>query len=162
MQNIRKKITLLSLLLMGMMGVLAFAPATTGVVFAQPPDGDGDVEVPDDGGGGSIEDTEQSSGSGGGAKEQAQQGVNLTGDQTASDVTGLVRTVVLLLSYIVGVVAVIMLIIGGIKYIVSNGESSAVASAKNTIMFAVVGLIIAIFAQGIVQFVLSKAKNPGN
>lgn len=161
MQSIRKKITLLSLLLMGMMGVLAFAPAAAGVVHAQPP-GDGDVEVPDDGGGGDLEETPNGTTTGGGAKEQAQQGVNLTGDQTASDVTGLVRTIVLLLSYIVGVVSVIMLIIGGIKYIVSNGESSAVASAKNTIMFAVVGLIIAIFAQGIVQFVLSKAKNPGN
>ena len=45
--------------------------------------------------------------------------------------------------YIVGIIAVIMLIIGGIKYVISGGDSKKVTDAKNTILYAIIGLIIA-------------------
>jgi hypothetical protein len=49
-----------------------------------------------------------------------------------------------------------MIIFGGFKYITSGGESGNVTSAKNTIIYAVIGLVIVAFAQFIVQFVLGK------
>lgn len=60
-------------------------------------------------------------------------------------------------SIIVGVVAVIMIIYGGFKYITSGGDSNHVSSAKNTLIYAIVGLIIVALAQLIVHYVLNTA-----
>ena len=57
--------------------------------------------------------------------------------------------------YIVGIVSVIMLIWGGIRYILSGGDNKKVTDAKNTILYAIIGLIIAILAFAIVNFVLN-------
>jgi hypothetical protein len=67
-----------------------------------------------------------------------------------------VRSIINLLSVLVGAVSVIMIIIGGFRYVVSNGDSNGVSGAKNTILYAIVGLVIVLFAQVIVRFVLSK------
>jgi hypothetical protein len=67
------------------------------------------------------------------------------------------KSVVGILSAIVGIVAVIMLIVGGFRYVTSGGDSSKVASAKNAIIYAIVGIIVVAFAQFIVQFVLDRA-----
>jgi hypothetical protein len=61
-----------------------------------------------------------------------------------------------ILSIVVGIISVFMIIIAGLKYITSNGDSNAIGSAKNTIIYAVVGLVVVAFAQTIVQFVLVK------
>lgn len=58
--------------------------------------------------------------------------------------------------YIVGVIAVIMLIIGGIRYVVSGGDAKKVTDAKNTVLYAIIGLVIAVFAYAIVNFVISS------
>lgn len=71
---------------------------------------------------------------------------------------GLFKTIVNILLYIIGAVSVIMIIIGGIRYVVSAGDQSSVTGAKNTIMYAVVGLVISIMAYAIVNFVLSSIK----
>jgi glucose uptake protein GlcU len=66
-----------------------------------------------------------------------------------------------LVIFIVGAVAVIMLIIGAMRFVLSNGDSKAVGEARNGIMYAIVGLIIAIAAYPIAHFVfgiLSKGK----
>lgn len=70
---------------------------------------------------------------------------------------GLIKTIINVLSIVVGVVAVIMIIFGGLKYITSGGDSSNVSSAKNTIIYAIVGLVIVALAQFIVRFVLEKS-----
>jgi len=57
--------------------------------------------------------------------------------------------------FAVGIISVIMLIIGGLRYIVSGGDSKKVTDAKNTIMYAIIGLIIAILSYAIVNFVIS-------
>ena len=62
-------------------------------------------------------------------------------------------------SIIVGIVAVIMIIVGGFRYITSGGDSGNISSAKNTIIYAVIGLVIVALAQFLVQFVLDKASN---
>ena len=61
-----------------------------------------------------------------------------------------------LLSLIVGIAAVIMIIVGGIKYILSSGDSSNVNSAKNMIIFAIVGLVVVAVSRSIIGFVVSK------
>lgn len=79
-----------------------------------------------------------------------------SGDGQAS-IAKIASTVVNYLSIIVGVIAVIMIIVGGFKYITSGGESGNVSGAKNTLIYAIVGLIIVALAQFIVQFVLNGA-----
>jgi hypothetical protein len=56
----------------------------------------------------------------------------------------------------VGIIAVLMIIIGGFKYITSGGESSNISGAKNTIIYAIIGLVIVALAQIIVHFVVNK------
>lgn len=79
-----------------------------------------------------------------------------TGD-TDNSLGNVASKVVNLLSLIVGVIAVIMIIIGGFRYITSGGESSNVSGAKNTLIYAIVGLIIVALAQFIVHFVINTA-----
>jgi len=74
----------------------------------------------------------------------------------ASSVDKLITTVVNILSVIVGVVAVIMIIVAGFRYVASGGKQESVTSAKNTILYAVIGLVIVALAQLIVHFVLNK------
>lgn len=60
------------------------------------------------------------------------------------------------LLFIVGAVAVIMIVIGGLRYVISGGDSSQVQSAKNTILYALVGIIVAILAYAAVNFVINS------
>ena len=69
---------------------------------------------------------------------------------------GLLTRAAGLIARLVGITAVIMIIIGGFKYVTSAGDSSNVKSAKDTILFAIVGIVVAVAAQSIVVFVLSK------
>lgn len=75
---------------------------------------------------------------------------------TQADADTLITNVINFLLMAVVVVAVIMLIIGGFKYVTSNGDSNSVTAAKNTIMYAIIGLVVAIFAYAIVAFVLKQ------
>ncbi len=92
------------------------------------------------------------------------EGVKLTGATSCgpgdtagtTGIANIIETVINLLSLLVGVVAVIMIIVGGLKYIMSSGDASNTASAKNTILFAIVGLVVVALAQIIVRFVLNK------
>lgn len=79
-----------------------------------------------------------------------------TNDSANEDISGVIRTVINVFSAIVGSVSVIMIIVGGFRYITSNGDSNNVSAAKNTILYAIVGLVIVAFAQIIVQFVLER------
>ncbi|HUD06032.1 MAG TPA: pilin [Candidatus Saccharimonadales bacterium] len=67
------------------------------------------------------------------------------------------RNVISVMSILIGVIAVIMIIVGGFKYVTSGGESNRINSAKNTIIYALVGLVIAALAQVLVHFVLHAA-----
>lgn len=76
-----------------------------------------------------------------------------------SNINDLLRKVVNVISAIVGVVAVVMIIVGGFKYITSGGDSSNVSGAKNTIIYAIIGLVIVALAQLIVRFVLNQTSS---
>ena len=70
--------------------------------------------------------------------------------------TGIFTQIVSVMLFLVGVLSVVMLIFGGLRYIISRGESKAVESAKNTILYAIVGLIVAIMSYAIVNFVVNS------
>ena len=76
-----------------------------------------------------------------------------------TQVDDIITDVINIFSLVVGIVSVIMIIIGGFKYITSGGDSGNVTGAKNTILYAIIGLVIVAFAQLIVQFVLGKVSS---
>ena len=82
---------------------------------------------------------------------------NCTEPSNGLSVENLIHTTINILSYIVGVAAIIMVILGGFKYITADGDASKVTSAKNTIMYALIGLVVAALAQAIVLFVFKKS-----
>lgn len=94
------------------------------------------------------------------SSQAACRGIGLTGggcgDQANNEVSSLFRTIVNILTFIVGAAAVIMVILSGFKYITAGGDSNNIASAKNTLIYAVIGLIIVALAQFIVNFVLTS------
>lgn len=79
-----------------------------------------------------------------------------TGEEGTNTVNNAVKLGLNLFSAIVGIIAVVMIIVGGIKYITSGGDSGNITSAKNTIMYAVIGLVVVALAQIIVNFVLER------
>jgi hypothetical protein len=74
----------------------------------------------------------------------------------------LAANVVKIFSIIVGAVSVIMIIYGGFRYITSGGDSGRVGNAKNTLIYAIIGLLIVALAQLIVHFVLNQSNNIQN
>ncbi|HUB93096.1 MAG TPA: hypothetical protein VMB52_01190 [Verrucomicrobiae bacterium] len=72
------------------------------------------------------------------------------------DVNSAVTSVVNILSSVVGIIAVIMIIIAGIRFMTANGNSSNIASARSTMIYALVGLVVVAFAQVIVNYVLDR------
>ncbi len=66
------------------------------------------------------------------------------------------RTVTNTLVFVVGTVAVLMIIIGGLMYVLSAGDPSSTKKAKDTILYAIIGVVVAILAYAIVKFVLIK------
>lgn len=62
--------------------------------------------------------------------------------------------------YIIGAVSVLMLIWGGLRYILSGGDSKKITDAKNTVLYALLGLAIAFFSYAIVHFVLNAIGAP--
>ena len=69
---------------------------------------------------------------------------------------GIFTTITNILLFIIGALSVIMLIIGGLRYVLSGGNSTAVSAAKNTILYAIVGLIVAFMAYATINFVLDS------
>ncbi len=98
----------------------------------------------------------------GGADLSLDKSNDCDGDDTDAEksVNDIIRTVVNVLTTVVGILAVIFIIVGGFRYITSGGDSGKVTSARNTIVYALVGLIIVALAQVIVRFVLNKGITP--
>jgi hypothetical protein len=80
-------------------------------------------------------------------------------DCSGSGVTNVLSAAVTVLSLVIGAAAVIMILVGGFKYMTSGGDSSKVASAKTTLIYALVGVAVAALAQFLVHFVLYQATN---
>lgn len=85
---------------------------------------------------------------------------DVDGTQSQEQLNDIIALVINIFSIIVGVAAVIMIIIGGLRYIISGGDSGNVTSAKNTILYAIIGLVVVALAQFIVRFVLGRVSTP--
>lgn len=105
-----------------------------------------------------------------GSTDQACQGIQSGGTAAVSTVpdcdnagestvNGVLKVALNIFSLIVGVIAVIMIVFGGLKFILSKGDPSNISLARNTIIYAVVGIVIVALAQFIVRFVLTKTAN---
>ena len=90
------------------------------------------------------------------AKTQIQSGLKAAGGDTKDTSGTLITKLINVMLFIIGVLSVIMIIYGGIIYVISAGDSGRVSKAKNTIMYAIVGLIVALLAYAIVNFVITR------
>ena len=75
-----------------------------------------------------------------------------TGQQLEPEIAQIINV----LLFVIGAIAVIMIILGGIRYVLSNGDSSQITSAKNTVLYSVIGLVVALLAYAIVNFVVAQ------
>lgn len=88
---------------------------------------------------------------------QAQGGIDdVGGTENKTSLTDLITNVINVLLFVAGAIAVVMIIVGGIRYITSNGDQANVKAAKDTILYSVVGLIVALLAFAIVNFVVTS------
>lgn len=79
-----------------------------------------------------------------------------TGSGQTTSLMDTLQTIINVALGLIGFVAVVMIIFGGFQYITSSGDAAKVTKAKNTIMYGVIGLVIALLAFAIVNFVLGN------
>lgn len=77
-------------------------------------------------------------------------------NESVNSLSSIIQTVANILLFLVGAVAVIMLIIGGFRYVTSNGDAAAIKGAKDTILYAIIGIIVAFLAYAAVNFVVTS------
>ena len=81
-------------------------------------------------------------------------------DKGEGQVNGIIKTIVEVLLMAVGAISIIMIVIGGILFALSSGDAQKAAKARSTILYAVVGLIVSVFASAIVNFVFDGFNKP--
>ena len=77
-------------------------------------------------------------------------------DKGEGQVNGIIKTIVEVLLTAVGAISIIMIVIGGIMFALSSGDTQKAAKARNTVLYAVVGLAVSLFASAIVNFVFNR------
>ena len=94
------------------------------------------------------------------AKDEVKKGADMTnsGGSAKQDLPDVITTIINVMLFIAGALAVIMIIYGGIRYITAHGDEKQVKVAKDTIVYSVVGLIIAILAYALVNWVFTQFK----
>jgi len=88
-------------------------------------------------------------------------GLTVAGGSCADKGAGLMggfQTIANTLIFIVGAVSVLMVIIGALRYVLSNGDSAGLKSAKDTILYALIGVVIAMLSYALVAFVIGRFK----
>ena len=88
-----------------------------------------------------------------GCKGQTSKVCKDTGDD---NVNPIIQAIIGILIFAIAALSVIMIIVGGIRYVISNGDASKIKSAKDTIFYSVAGLVVALLAYAIVNFVLEQ------
>lgn len=94
------------------------------------------------------------------SKEVIQNSVE-SADPGGPTVDNAVSAFITIFTIIVGVMAVVMIIFGGYKYITSGGDANKVAAAKATVMYALIGVVLVVLSQLILRFVIAKSVQPG-
>lgn len=88
------------------------------------------------------------------AKDQIESGYQAAGGSSSDDLDSVLGNVINIMLFIVGFLAVVMIVFGGIRYVTSAGDQNRVTAAKNTIMYSIIGLVIAVLAYAIINWVL--------
>lgn len=89
-------------------------------------------------------------------------GTNSANQGNDTNLMATVRVIINVIIGVVGLVAVVMVIVGGIGFTTSQGDSGKVTKARNTLLYGIVGLVVAILAFAIVNFVLSNVFGTGS
>ena len=89
------------------------------------------------------------------AGKDAQAGVGEVNPGAETDLNGLIATIINMVFGVICIIAVIMIIIGGVNYTMSQGDSTKVQKAKNTILYGIIGLVVVLLSFAIVSFVLN-------
>lgn len=90
-------------------------------------------------------------------KSQIESAVNeVGGNENKTDAKGFIGNIIKTMFFIVGVLAVIVIIFAGVTFVVSAGNSQTIQKARTTIIYAVVGLVVSILSYAIVNFVVSS------
>ena len=79
-----------------------------------------------------------------------------TGDNPITGSGGIIFKAINLIAFLTGAASIIIIVIGGIKYVLSAGDPGKVSSAKDTILYAVIGLVVSISARGIILFIVNR------
>lgn len=82
----------------------------------------------------------------------------LKNNNSSEDFTTIMQRVISTLLFVLGTIAVIIIVLGGIRFATANGDAGAVKAARNMIVYAAFGLIVAIMSYAIVNFVLDRFK----
>lgn len=83
-------------------------------------------------------------------------GTAICGDSSGSGLFGILKTVINVLLTIGGIISVIMIIVGGINFTVSNGDPAKVKKARDTVLYSIIGLVVSLLAFAIVNFVIGR------
>ncbi len=89
-----------------------------------------------------------------GGKDCVNKGASKVKTGATKSVGETIRDITNILIFVIGAVAVIMIVVGAFKFVTSGGSAEQVKSAKNTILYSVIGLVIAVFAYAIVRYVV--------
>lgn len=90
------------------------------------------------------------------AKSGFEKGIKDSGGSSEDTVTVTIQNVINLLIFIAGIIAVIYILIGGIRYVLSNGDSGAAKKARDNILYALIGLVVAVSAYSVVNLILFR------
>lgn len=93
------------------------------------------------------------------AKDEIKAGSDEAGGQNAGGkdkVVATIENVTGIVAFLVGLIAVLMIVIAGFRFVTSNGDSNTISSARNTILYAVIGIVITVMAYAIVNFILDS------
>ena len=101
-----------------------------------------------DGGGGTTAD----------GVTRVQEGVDKINAGNTKDLEGSIKTILSAVFVVIGIIAVVVIIIGAINFTLSQGDPGKVKKAKDTILYGIVGLVVALLAFAIVQFVLNAMR----
>ena len=97
--------------------------------------------------------------SGGGTSvSKAEEGVSKINNGSNTDLMGIIKLILNTVFVVIGILAVVFIIMGGINYTMSQGDPGKIKKAKDTILYGIIGLIVSLAAFAIVQFVLDSLK----
>lgn len=86
-------------------------------------------------------------------------GIKCQGNENTTSLIQIIGNIVNVLLGLIGIVAACYLVLGGVRYILSEGESDQTQQAKNTILYAVIGIIVIGLSAAIVNFAIRTVMN---